>query len=77
MLGGMTPALGGAEPVVLNNLKYDSKKSELKLLATAGSFQRFEALKAQLQQQGYQVDQGALSQIDGKVQGTLTLRSKS
>lgn len=77
MLGGMTPALGGAEPVVLNNLKFDSKKSELKLLATAASFQRFEALKAQLQQQGYQVEQGALSQIDGKVQGTLTLRSKS
>ncbi|TXH97766.1 MAG: type II secretion system protein GspL [Rheinheimera sp.] len=77
LLDGMTPALGGAEPVVLNNLKFDSKKSELKLLATAASFQRFEALKAQLQQQGYQVDQGTLSQIDGKVQGTLTLRSKS
>lgn len=77
MLSGITPALGGAEPVTLNNLKYDSKKSELKLLATAASFQRFDALKAQLQQQGYQVEQGALSQIEGKVQGTLTLRSKS
>lgn len=77
MLGGIAPALGGTEPVSLNNLKYDSRKSELKLLATANSFQRFEALKAQLQQQGYQVDQGALSQIEGKVQGTLTLRSKS
>jgi len=77
LLGGITPALGGAEPVSLNSLKYDSKKSELRLLATAASFQRFEALKGQLQQQGYQVDQGALSQIEGKVQGTLTLRSKS
>ncbi len=77
LLRGITPALGGAEPVTLNSLKYDNKKSELRLLATAASFQRFEALKGQLQQQGYQVDQGALSQIEGKVQGTLTLRSKS
>ena len=63
--------------MLLNSLKYESKKAELKLLATAASFQRFEALKAQLQQQGFQVEQGALSQIEGKVQGTLTLRSKS
>ena len=27
--------------------------------------------------QGYQVEQGALNQIDGKVQGTLTIRSKA
>lgn len=77
LLGSVAPALGGTEPVLLNSLKYESKKAELKLLATAASFQRFEALKAQLQQQGFQVDQGALSQIEGKVQGTLTLRSKS
>jgi general secretion pathway protein L len=77
LLSGVTPALGGTEPVTLNSLKYDSKKAELKLLATAASFQRFEALKAQLLQQGYQVEQGALSQIEGQVQGTLTLRSKS
>jgi len=77
LLSGVTPALGGAEPVTLNSLKYDSKKAELKVLATAASFQRFEALKAQLLQQGYQVEQGALSQIEGQVQGTLTLRSKS
>ncbi len=77
LLSAVEPALGGAEPVKLNNLKYESKKAELRVLATAASYERFESLRAALQQQGLQVEQGALSQIDGKVQGTLTLRGKS
>jgi len=77
LLAGIEPALGGSEPVRLNNLKYESRKAELRFLATASSFQRFEQLKADLLKQGYQVEQGALNQIDGKVQGTLTIRSKA
>jgi len=77
LLSGIEPALGGTAPVRLNNLKYEGRKAELRFLATADSFQRFEQLKADLQQRGYQVEQGALNQIDGKVQGTLTVRGKA
>lgn len=77
LLNGIEPALGGNEPVRLNNLKFEGRKAELRFLATASSFQRFEQLKADLQQRGFQVEQGALNQIDGKVQGTLTVRGKA
>ncbi len=62
---------------MLDNLRFDGRKAELKFQATAASFQSFEQLKTQLQQQGFQVEQGALSNIGGKVQGTISLRGKS
>ncbi len=77
LLSQLQPLLAQQPGVKLDNMRYDSKKSELRFQATADGFQSFEQLKTQLQQQGFTVDQGALSNIAGKVQGTITMRSKA
>ena len=71
------PAISQAESMTLDNFRYDQKKAEFKFQATASDFQSFEQLKNSLQQQGQSLEQGALSQVAGKVQGTMTLRGKS
>lgn len=73
----LQPLLAQQPGLSLDNLRYDSKKAELRFQATADGFQSFEQLKTQLQQQGFTVEQGALSNIAGKVQGTITMRSKA
>lgn len=73
----LQPLLARQPGLQLDNLRYDSKKAELRFQATADGFQSFEQLKTQLQQQGFTVEQGALSNIAGKVQGTITMRSKA
>lgn len=77
LLSQLQPLLAQQPGLSLDNLRYDSKKSELRFQATADGFQSFEQLKTQLQQQGFAVEQGALSNIAGKVQGTITMRSKA
>lgn len=76
LLSQVQPLLAQQPGLVLDNLKFDGKKAELRFQATADGFQSFEQLKNALQQQGFQVDQGALSNINGKVQGTITMRGK-
>jgi general secretion pathway protein L len=77
LLSQVQPLLAQQSGLVLDNLRFDGRKAELRFQATADSFQSFEQLKNALQQQGFQVDQGALSNINGKVQGTITLRGKA
>ncbi len=77
LLSQLQPLLAQQQGLNLDNLRYDSKKAELRFQATADGFQSFEQLKTQLQQQGFTVEQGALSNIAGKVQGTITMRSKT
>lgn len=77
LLSKVQPLLAQQPEFILDNLRFDGRKAELKFQATAASFQSFEQLKTQLQQQGFQVEQGALSNIGGKVQGTISLRGKS
>lgn len=75
MLATVQPILAQQPELQLDNLRFDGRKSELKFQATANGFQSFEQLKTQLQQQGFQVEQGALSNINGKVQGTISLQA--
>jgi len=77
LLSKVQPLLAQQHGLVLDNLKFDGKKAELRFQATADGFQSFEQLKNALQQQGFQVEQGALSNINGKVQGTITMRGKA
>jgi len=77
LLSQVQPLLAQQPGLVLDNLKFDGKKAELRFQATADGFQSFEQLKNALQQQGFQVEQGALSNINGKVQGTITMRGKA
>lgn len=61
----------------LDNLKFDQKTSELRFQAEADSFQRFDSLKTRLEQKGFEVKQGALSNEGGKVQGTVAMKVKA
>ena len=76
-LAQVQPLLAREKDMRLLNLRYDNSKRELKLQAEAADFQSFERLKTQLQQQGLQVEQGALNTINGKVQGDITLRGQA
>lgn len=68
--------LATMQGVQLDNLRYEARRNELRFQAKADSFQSFERLKIQLEQAGYLVDQGALSNDGSKVQGTVSMRSQ-
>ncbi|MCH8537047.1 MAG: type II secretion system protein GspL [Alkalimonas sp.] len=68
--------LATVQGIQLDNLRYEARRNELRFQARADSFQSFERLKSQLEQAGYQVDQGALSNDGNKVQGTVSMRSQ-
>ncbi|MCC5826829.1 type II secretion system protein GspL [Alkalimonas sp.] len=66
--------LASVTDMQLENLRFDARRTELRFQAKADGFQSFERLKNQLEQAGYQVDQGALSNDGSKVQGTVSMR---
>lgn len=61
----------------IDSLRYDASRQELRFAASAAGFQSFEQLKNSLEQMGYQVEQGALSNDGSRVQGTVAMRSRS
>ncbi|MBU0912979.1 MAG: type II secretion system protein GspL [Gammaproteobacteria bacterium] len=76
LLNDLQQELAATTNVRLDNLKYDQKTSELRFQAEADSFQRFDNLKTRLEQKGFEVKQGALSNEGGKVQGTVAMKVK-
>ncbi len=77
LLNDLQQELAATTNVRLDNLKYDQKTSELRFQAEADSFQRFDNLKNRLEQKGFEVKQGALSNEGGKVQGTVAMKVKA
>lgn len=77
LLNDLQQELAATTNVRLDNLKYDQKTSELRFQAEADSFQRFDNLKTRLEQKGFEVKQGALSNEGGKVQGTVAMKVKA
>lgn len=76
LLNELQQELAVTTNVRLDNLRYDQKNSELRFQAEADSFQRFDHLKTRLEQKGFEVKQGALSNDGGKVQGTVAMKVK-
>lgn len=75
MLSQLTPTfkrLPGIQPI---SIRFDSKQAILRLQASAADFQAFDKLKSSLSTQ-FDVEQGTLSQRDGRVQGTLDIKGK-
>ena len=62
--------------ISLENLRFDAKRAELRFQAKGDGFQSFERLKNALEQAGFSVEQGALSNDGGKVQGSVAMRGK-
>lgn len=76
LLSALNTELAATQQVTLDNFRYDRKTNELRFQAKADSFQRFDALKIRLESKGFEVKQGALSNEQTKVVGTVALRVK-
>ncbi|WP_333606954.1 type II secretion system protein GspL [Arsukibacterium sp.] len=78
LLAVLQQQLGTIPDVRLDNLRFGmvNNRAELRFQANAAGFQSFERLKTALEQAGYTVEQGALSNDGARVQGPVTMRSK-
>jgi general secretion pathway protein L len=74
MLAQLTEAFDTAK-VKPQTLKFDSKRSELRLQAVATNFEALEQFKRLAEQQGFTVQQGAINNKDNQVIGSLSIRS--
>jgi general secretion pathway protein L len=74
MLAQLTEAFDTAR-VKPQTLKFDSKRSELRLQAVANNFEALEQFKRLAEQQGFTVQQGAINNKDNQVIGSLSIRS--
>lgn len=74
MLAQLTEAFDSAR-VKPQTLKFDAKRSELRLQAVATNFEALEQFKRLAEQQGFTVQQGAINNKDNQVIGSLSIRS--
>lgn len=56
-------------------MRYDSKRSELRIMAIADNFDALEQFKRAVKEQGFEVDEGAINNKDNQVMGSLSIRS--
>lgn len=77
MLDELVPAFRNSTGIKPINLKFDAKRAEIRLQAVSSSFQDFEKFKEAIQELNMDVEQGALSQQDDEVVGTLSIRRAS
>nr|WP_245217552.1 type II secretion system protein GspL [Rheinheimera maricola] len=76
LLHSLQQQLAKVPDISLENLRFDGKRTELRFQAKGDGFQSFEKLKTALEQAGFSVEQGALSNDAGKVQGSVAIRGK-
>ncbi|MGJ8679590.1 type II secretion system protein GspL [Paraglaciecola sp.] len=74
MLSQLKPAFESSK-VKPQTLRFDSKRSELRLQAVASNFEALDTFKKQAEAQGFVVEQGAINQKDNQVIGSLSIRS--
>jgi general secretion pathway protein L len=77
LLAALQQQLATIPDIQLESLRFDSKLSELRFQAKATGFQSFEQLKNKLEQAGFRVNQGTLSNDGDKVQGSVAMRGKA
>lgn len=76
LLAALQLRLESIPDIRLDSLRYDANRQELRFAASAAGFPSFEQLKLQLEQAGYSVEQGALSNDGNRVQGSVVMRGK-
>ncbi len=74
MLEQVAPLFSQSGSFVPSSFRYDAKRSELRMEASANGFQDFEKFKTVAQQQGFSVTQGSLSNDGDKVLGSVSVR---
>lgn len=72
MLEGAFTGVPGLKP---NSMRFDGNRGEMRMQVTATSYAEIEKFKATIAKQ-FRMDAGAMNSSDGKVTGTITLRSK-
>ena len=70
------PAYQSVKGIQIESLRFDNKRGELRIQASASGFQSFEQLKGAIQS-GYSAELGALNSNDGQVNGTIIMRRAS
>lgn len=73
MLTKVQPAFSQIPLLKPDSLKFDSKRNELRLQATANDYQQFEKFKTILESQKLSVSQGAQNSQDNKVSGSFSI----
>lgn len=74
MLDQVAPVFKSTQGITPNSIKFDSKRSELRLQATGDGFQSFEKFKSAVENLGYEVQQGSLNNDGDKVVGAITIK---
>lgn len=77
MLSKVQPAFAQVPQLKPDSIKFDSKRKELRLQATASGYQQFEQFKQQLEKQQLSVSQGAQNNQGEKVSGSFSIVDKS
>ncbi|QUM82507.1 type II secretion system protein GspL [Moritella sp. 5] len=75
MLSQLTPTFKQSPGIKPISVRFDTKQATLRLQASAVDFQAFDQFKSSLSTE-FDVEQGALSQRNGRVQGTLDIKGK-
>lgn len=70
----LTPIIAKYQTVTLDNIRFDSKRNELRLEIVAPSFQEFERFRVALKDLGYELKQGAVKNEGDVVSGSLSLQ---
>lgn len=64
-----------ASKVTPQSMRFDKNRSELRLQAVASNFESLERFKTMAEQQGFEVQQGAINNRENQVLGALVIRS--
>lgn len=73
LLNKVVPAFSKVPQLKPDSLKFDSKRNELRLQATAASYQQFEQFKTLLENQQLSVSQGAQNNQGNRISGSFSI----
>jgi general secretion pathway protein L len=73
MLTTIQPAFSQVPQLKPESIKFDSKRNELRMQATATSYQQFEQFKTLLERQGFSVSQGAQNNQGDQITGSFSI----
>lgn len=77
LLHHLTPVFKDVEGFTPETLRFDSKRGELRLRASAKDFQSFNVVKQRLERSALQVEQGSLSNSGNLVVGEIKIKAGS
>ena len=74
LLDSLTPIFKEVKEFTPESLRFDAKRAELRVRANAKDFQSFNAVKQRLENSGFVVEQGSLSNSGNLVAGELRIK---